>query len=241
MDAGVALSNRVNRRESGRFQVYQDRQNGDEEMKKKWIYLAVAALTVGGAVATATAHRGMHQQHMPGAVMEELDLSDTQKTQLKELRAAQREKMQALRASGERPNREEMRARFTEQREKMKSILTAEQREKMETMRGEWAFGERPMRGQRGQWGHKGRGHNRGGDKGHMMERGKRPGQTLAMLDLSAEQKEKVKTLREKQRKEMQELTKKHRTAVEKVLTKEQREKLEEMKDDAFYRRGPRR
>jgi Spy/CpxP family protein refolding chaperone len=214
-------------------------------MKHKWIYLTVAALTVGGAVATATAQRGMHKPRGPQAMMEELDLSDAQKAQLKELREEQREKMQALRASGQRPDREEMQAIFAEQREKMANILTAEQREKMENMHGQWAFGERPMRGQRGQWGHKGRGPNNGGPQGRMMSRdmrgGPRTGQAMAMLDLSDEQKEKVKSLREKQRQEMQELTKKHRAAVEKVLSKEQREKLAEMKDDAFYGHGPRR
>ena len=33
----------------------------------------------------------------------------------------------------------------------------------------------------------------------------------------------------------MREARRKHRTALENVLTGEQREKLEEMKDDAFY------
>ncbi len=213
-------------------------------MKRKWIYLAVAALTVGGAVATATAQRGMQQARGPGAMLEELGLSDEQKTQLQELREEQREKMQALRASGERPNREEMQALFAAQREKMQQILTPEQREKMEKARGQWAFGERPMRGQRGHWRPMERAQHKGGARGPMMGRGMRGeprgGQALAMLDLNADQKEKVKILREKQHKEIQELTKKHREAVEKVLSKEQREKLAAMKDDAFYGRGER-
>jgi len=203
-------------------------------MKKKWIYIAVAALTVGGAVATATAHKGMRQAHMPRAIMGELGLSDEQKTELKELRGAQREKMREMRASGERPDRDEMRIIFAEQREKMSKILTPEQREKMEEMRDEWAFSERPRRGRHGQGrerGRMGRGHHQGPQGGH----------ALAMLDLTAEQQEKVKSLRDKQRQEMQKLTKKHRQAVEKVLTKEQREQLEEMKDNAFYGRGHRR
>ena len=74
----------------------------------------------------------------------------------------------------------------------------------------------------------------------------------FAQLDLSDEQREQVRTLRQKQREEtqalakkqreaMQALAKKHHEAVEKVLTKEQRSELEEMKDEAFYHRAGRR
>jgi Spy/CpxP family protein refolding chaperone len=44
--------------------------------------------------------------------------------------------------------------------------------------------------------------------------------------------------LRTGHRAEMRETRQKHRTSLESVLTEEQREKLEEMKDDAFYRGG---
>ena len=46
--------------------------------------------------------------------------------------------------------------------------------------------------------------------------------------------------LRKEQRTEMRESRQKHRTALENVLTDGQREKLKEMKDEAFYSGGRR-
>ena len=51
----------------------------------------------------------------------------------------------------------------------------------------------------------------------------------LGRLDLTDEQKEQLVELRQE-----------HRTALESVLTEEQREKLEAMKDEAFYGGGKR-
>ena len=62
----------------------------------------------------------------------------------------------------------------------------------------------------------------------------------FSRLDLSDEQKEQLKELRQEHRAEMRETRKKHRTALENLLTPEQREKLEEMKDEAFYGGGKR-
>ena len=57
----------------------------------------------------------------------------------------------------------------------------------------------------------------------------------FAKLDLTDEQKHKVKDLRKAHREEMGKLQKKHRKALEQLLKKEQRAELEELKDDAFY------
>lgn len=78
----------------------------------------------------------------------------------------------------------------------------------------------------------------RGGKGRHDARRG---GQgAFSRLDLTDEQKEQFKELRTEHRTELRETRQKHRTALESVLTDEQREKLEEMKDEAFYGGGRR-
>ena len=75
-----------------------------------------------------------------------------------------------------------------------------------------------------------------GGPEG---KRGARQGgDVFAGLDLSDEQKAKLKELRGEHREEVEKLRSKQREEMEKVLTKEQRKKLEELKDEAFYGGG---
>ena len=112
-------------------------------------------------------------------------------------------------------------------REAINKILTEEQRETMEAMRTKakiWSGGK--IFGRRG-------------DKDrHDMRRGGKG--TFSGLDLTDEQKDQLVELRKEQRTEMRESRQKHRTALESVLTDGQREKLEEMKDEAFYSGGRR-
>ena len=217
-------------------------------MKKKWIYLLVAGLSAA-TIATVDAQRVPFRGPHGAEMMDELGLSDEQKTQVQTLRDAHRKEMQALRASGERPNPEKMEQLFAAHREQIEKILTPEQREKMAVWHG-------PMMGRRGGWGKGGPMMDRrdGRGKGGPMMGGRRGigRRPFAQLDLSDEQREQVRSLQEKQRdavhelmkkqrEAMQALTKKHREAMEKVLTKEQRTALEEAKDETFYRRGARR
>ena len=62
----------------------------------------------------------------------------------------------------------------------------------------------------------------------------------FSRLDLTDEQKERLGELRTEHRTEMGETRRNHRKALEGVLTDGQREKLEAMKDDAFYGGGRR-
>ena len=183
-------------------------------MKKKWIISAGVALALGALAAVAVAGRGEkmreHRQPMPW-MLERLDLSDAQEEQLQALRKEQREAM--------REQRETMAAMGKEQREAVMNILTEEQQETLKEMRGKF-FDRR---------GGKGRHHAGRGGMG-----------AFSRLDLTDEQKEQVKELRTEQRSEIRETRQKHRTALENVLTEEQREKLEEMKDEAFYGGGKR-
>ena len=191
-------------------------------MKKKWIISAGVALALGALATVAVAERGEkmreHRQPMPW-MLGRLDLTDEQKEQLQALR---KEHVEARREQ-----REVMAAMGKEQREAVMNILTEEQQETLKEMRD--------RRGGKGKDRHDMR---RGGKGRHDARRG---GQgAFSRLDLTDEQKEQFKELRTEHRTELRETRQKHRTALESVLTDEQREKLEEMKDEAFYggRRG---
>ena len=197
-------------------------------MKKKWIITAGAALALGALVTVAVAgHGGKMRGHwQPGPwMLERLDLTDEQKEQLQELRKEQRE--------ARREQREAMAAMGEEQREAVMNVLTGEQQETL-----------KEMRGRRGRF-FEGRG-GKGKDRHDMWRGGKGPHprrgalDAYSRLDLTGEQKEQLEELRTQHRTEMREARRKQRTALENVLTDEQREKLEEMKDEAFYGRGKR-
>ena len=150
-----------------------------------------------------------------------LDLNDEQKEQMKTLRQAQREQMETLRESGERPSREDMQAWREQFRVDLAGILTSEQMTQLEEHRA-----NRPERGHRGMRRGKGRfGHGFG----------------AAGLDLSDDQQEQAKALRQAQheklsawreagerpsREDMQVLRKEFRASFERILTPEQLEKL---------------
>ena len=188
-------------------------------MKKKWIISAGVALALGALATVAVAERGekMREHRQPAMrMLEHLDLTDEQQEQLQALREKQREAM--------REQRETMVAMGKEQREAVMNILTEEQQETLKEMRGQRG----KFFGRRG-WGGKGR---------HDMRRG---GQgAFSRLDLTDEQKDQLVELRKGHRTEMRETRQKQRTALENVLTDEQRGKLEEMKDEAFYSGGRR-
>ena len=194
-------------------------------MKKKWIISAGVALALGALATVAIAERGgkMREHRQPAMrMLEHLDLTDEQKEQLKELHEKHREAM--------RGQRETMAAMGKEQREAVMNILTDEQQETMKEMRSKRGkfFGQRGWGGIT----------TCGADKDHDMRRGGKG--AFSRLDLTDEQKEQLVELRKEQRTEMRESRQKHRTALENVLTDGQREKLEEMKDEAFYGGGRR-
>ena len=191
-------------------------------MKKKWIISAGVALALGVLATVAIAERGgkMREHRQPAMrMLEHLDLTDEQKEQLQAVHEKHREAM--------RGQRETMAAMGKEQREAVMNILTDEQQETMKEMRSKRG----KFFGQRG-WGSKDHDMRRGG-KDHDMRRGGKG--AFSRLDLTDEQKEQLVELRKEQRTEMRESREKHRTALENVLTDGQREKLEEMKDEAFY------
>jgi len=80
-------------------------------MKTKWTYLVVAALSIA-TVAAVDAQRGAFGKVRSAAIANKLGLSDEQKTQMEALHQAHREAIKSLRASGERPSREQMKELF---------------------------------------------------------------------------------------------------------------------------------
>lgn len=200
------------------------------------MYLLVASLSAV-IVAAVDAQRGPFERHRGEAMMDALGLSDEQRMHIEKLREAHREEMRALRMGGVRPDPEAMERLFDVHQRQIAETLTLEQREQMERLRLE-------------------RGHRRGGpDRSMMGRRGDRgpggPGKPFAQLDLSEEQSVKLDALMESQHEEMQALVKErreamqaliraHREALENVLTQAQRAQLDEIKDDAFYRRTER-
>ena len=183
-------------------------------MKKKWIISAGVALALGALATVAVAERGEkmrgHRQPTPW-MLGRLDLTDEQKEQLQALR---KEHVEVRREQ-----REAMVAMGKEQRDAVMNILTEEQQEAL-----------KEMRDRRGKF------FDRRGGKGKDRHDARRGGQgAFSRLDLTDEQKEQFKELRQEHRTELRETRQKQRTALESVLTDEQREKLEEMKDEAFY------
>ena len=233
-------------------------------MKRKKLIAAVgAAVLLAGITTVVTAQRGGFGRG-PGAgwLYSQLDLTEEQQEQLRELRQSAREEVRSAWDSEEWPDPEAMDRIRAEHREKMKAILTEEQAARFAELEAD--LGDR-MRARRGGWG-RGRGRMHGPELDHMGGHGCRgsgpgsgPGQPgprgdtrgcqlphgpgpardpFARLDLSDEQKAEIKELRAARREEMEKLRNEHREKIESVLTKDQRQKLEELKDDAFYGGG---
>ena len=199
-------------------------------MKKRWIIAGGIALTLGVAATVAVAERGERMgEHGPlrARILERLDLTDDQREQLQEMRA----KHQKAR----REQRESMVAMGREQREAVMGILTEEQQETLKEMRGRFLDRRGGMGRDRWDIRRGGKGW-RGGEGWRAGRRGGKD--PFSRLELTDEQKQRLGELRTEHRTEIRETRQSHRKALESVLTDEQRNKLETMKDEAFYGGG---
>ncbi|MEE2728991.1 MAG: Spy/CpxP family protein refolding chaperone [Candidatus Latescibacterota bacterium] len=111
-------------------------------MKTKWTYLVVAALSIA-TVAAVDAQRGAFGKVRSAAIANKLGLSDEQKTQMEALHQAHRDAIKSLRASGERPSREQMKELFSAHREQMEQILTPEQFEQIKGWKSDNRMGRK--------------------------------------------------------------------------------------------------
>ena len=204
-------------------------------MKKRWIITAGVALAVAAAAAVAVAERGERmREHGPAMpLLERLDLSDEQREQLGALREEHRE--------ARREQRETMAAMARKQREAVMGILTDEQKETLRELRGRFLV---RRGGMRDRWEMRRRGmdwdRDDMGPPGRGWREDRREGGPFSRLELTGEQKERLGELRAEHRTALRETRMNHRKALESVLTDEQREDLEAMKDEAFYGGGRR-
>jgi len=113
----------------------------EREALGEQFHAELAEILTPEQLATLEAHRANRPERGhrggKGGFGGKLDLSDAQQDQVKALRETQREKMQTLRNSGERPSRETMQAQREEFRANFEAILTPEQLEKLAAHKAE--------------------------------------------------------------------------------------------------------
>lgn len=210
------------------------------------IALLVAAVSVVTAAADpvppppADPHAGLRAQ-----VGEKLWLSADQQTKLDALRGQQRAELEALKANKDlsrEQRREKAMAVLENYRGQMRAVLTPEQQEKMGAIRG--MIGEKmAQRAHGAQRFHQARGDRQGAGRGQAMppQRQPNPMQIVAMgerikdhmaeqLGLTDEQRDKLDHLGREFRTQQRALAKKHMEDMRAVLTPEQQQKAQELK-----------
>lgn len=191
-------------------------------MKTKWTYLVVAALSIA-TVSAVDAQRGAFGKVRSAAIANKLGLSDEQKTQMEALHEAHREAIKSLRASGERPNREQMKELFFAHREQMEQILTPEQ---LEQIKG-WKSDNRMGRKER----------YRGGASS--MQPGQdRRGALAEQLGLSEDQRSRAEAIHSDFVARMKELHAAHKADRQALLSQEQLDALAARQGEKGRRRG---
>jgi Spy/CpxP family protein refolding chaperone len=191
-------------------------------MKTKWTYLVVAALSIA-TVSAVDAQRGAFGKVRSAAIANKLGLSDEQKTQMEALHEAHREAIKSLRASGERPSREQMKELFSAHREQMEQILTPEQ---LEQIKG-WKSDNRMGRKER----------YRGGAS--LMQPGQdRRGALAEQLGLSEDQRSRAEAIHSDFVARMKELHAAHKADRQALLSQEQLDALAARQGEKGRRRG---
>lgn len=191
-------------------------------MKTKWTYLVVAALSIA-TVAAVDAQRGAFGKVRSAAIANKLGLSDEQKTQMEALHQAHRDAIKSLRASGERPSREQMKELFSAHREQMEQILTPEQ---LEQIKG-WKSDNRMGRKER----------YRGGASS--MQPGQdRRGALAEQLGLSEDQRSRAEAIHSDFVARMKELHATHKADRQALLSQEQLDALAARRGEKGRRRG---
>ena len=191
-------------------------------MKTKWTYLVVAALSIA-TVAAVDAQRGAFGKVRSAAIANKLGLSDEQKTQMEALHQAHRDAIKSLRASGERPSREQMKEFFSAHREQMEQILTPEQLEQIKS----WKSDNRMGRKER----------YRGGASS--MQPGQdRRGALAEQLGLSEDQRSRAEAIHSDFVARMKELHAAHKADRQALLSQEQLDALAARQGEKGRRRG---
>ena len=191
-------------------------------MKIKWTHIVIATLSIA-TVAAVDAQRGTLGKIRNATVADELGLSDEQKTQIKSLRKAHRDAIKSLRASGERPNREQMKELFSAHREQMKQILTPEQFEQIKGRKSGV---------------HAGRKERYQGGKSSMHFKERRRAALVEQLGLSQDQQSRVEAIHSDFAARMKELHAAHKADRKALLSQNQLDALDTRKSEKGSRRG---
>ena len=191
-------------------------------MKTKWTYLVVAALSIA-TVATVDAQRGAFGKVRSAAIANKLGLSDEQKTQMEALHQAHRDAIESLRASGERPSREQMKELFSAHREQMEQILTPEQLEQIKS----WKSDNRMGRKERYR-----------GDASSMQPGQDRRGALAEQLGLSEDQRSRAEAIQSDFVARMKELHAAHKADKQALLSQKQLDALAARQGEKGRRRG---
>ncbi|RYZ20347.1 MAG: hypothetical protein EOO16_16965 [Chitinophagaceae bacterium] len=214
---------------------------------KRMITSALAILLLAGAAQAQG--RGKEAKQDRREDRKELNLSNDQKTKLKDIHTRERAEMEALRGNTSlsedqrKAQRKQIHEKYVAER---KALLTPEQQQKAAQFREEW----KDKRGRAG-GGQRDTIRRRGGQKGEMGQHGKRGegfGKMQQELNLTAAQQDKMKSIRqdykgrldalrnntgisqEEKRKQHQELMKAQMEQMKTVLTPEQQQKMQQLR-----------
>jgi Spy/CpxP family protein refolding chaperone len=206
-------------------------------MKKIITIALVLALSFGAAQAQSTDkgpgkhHRGGHEM-----VMKDLNLTPDQKARLKTIHQEQRKEMEALKSNTsltDAQKKEQRKALHDKYRSQFESVLTPAQKAEMEKKKADWKAEGKHKEGK--------------GKEGRAFKGGQRHDAAgiAKDLNLSADQKQKMQSLRtdfkskaealrndksltaEQKKAKMQELKEQQKEQMKSVLTKEQQEKVQ--------------
>jgi len=184
---------------------------------------------------TVHRHKGGHEM-----MAKELNLTEQQKASLKSIHEAERNEMKNLKtgslsAEQQKAKRQELHKKYSEQAQ---AVFTPEQKEQMKTMKAQWKAEGKNGKGKRG-------------DKPEDQKGGFKKGNDFsAQLNLTADQKQKMESLRnesktqmtairndkslseDEKKAKMQELRKTQQQKMNSILTAEQIEKMKSLRKD---------
>ncbi|MDU1890769.1 MAG: Spy/CpxP family protein refolding chaperone [Dysgonomonas sp.] len=190
-------------------------------MKKLFLSLAIL---MSVSFSTINAQNGPRKgDHSKNKISKELSLSEEQKTKMESASLEFRSKMKDLRSQSD-LTKDQKTAKMKEIKEQheavVNNILTPEQQTKMKDLRAKKDDSDKFRKDRRNMTMHKGNNrHHRGGlDK---------------ELNLTDDQKAKIKVLNDEYRSQSRELAQKHREELNKIYTPEQQEKIKEYRKDS--------
>jgi len=195
----------------------------------KRLFLSIAVLLCISLTMSVNAQEKKKDGERRFPMEKELNLSADQKQKMESVHSDFSTKMKELKDNSN-LTKEDKQAKMKDLRDQhmaeVGKILTPEQQTKMKEMREKRGNMDMKRGGVRGKGDMRG---DRGGMRGDMMAK---RGDRMKDLNLTDDQKEKIKSVNEDFRTKSKDLTEQHREALGKIYTPEQQEKLKEMRKD---------